>query len=141
MAMGPNNGEVVGLEDNGLLASRGSEIPKTIPIAASARWDGGTDLPKGMVLVLVTDTADQDYGLYKEFKNDGTSPPTNGQADESTAVVLQHDVDITDVAEGESKKHAAAYLEGVFKRDKVKVDSASTFDYSKQQNITLWPQG
>lgn len=138
--MGPNEGEVVALADNGLLAFRGDEVLKDIPVAASARWDSDTYLPKGMVLVLVTDTADPDYGLYKEFKNDGASPPTNGQADESTAVVLQHDLDVADVNVGENKMKAAAYLAGTFKRDKVKVASASTFDYSKQQNLTLYPQ-
>lgn len=139
--MGPYEGEVTQLKDNGLLASRKNAIEKTIPVAASARFDGATTLPKGMVLVLVTDTADPDYGLYKEFDDTGTSPPTNGQADESTAVVLQHEVDVTSLAQGETKTKATAYIEGVFKKDKVQLIAGATFDWSKQQNLTLWPQG
>jgi homoserine acetyltransferase len=137
--MGPYEGEVTQLADNGLLASRKNVIPKTVPIAASARLDGETLLPKGMVMALVTDDQDADYGLYKEFDNSGAL--ANGQEQEDNIVVLQHDVNVVELAIGETKTKATGLIEAVLKPDKIKMTAGASVDWAAHPSLSIWPKG
>jgi hypothetical protein len=139
--MGPYEGEVTQLKDNGLLASRKNAIERTIPVAITARIDGGTLLPKGTVLAKVTDDLDADYGLYKEYDNSAGSSFANGQEDPDTAVVLKQPINVDEGAAGETKVIAAAYIEAVLKPDKVVLATDATMDWAAHATLSIWPQG
>lgn len=133
MGMGHTEGEITPLLGAGLLAATGSEIPKTVLLSANAlNADGGTYFDRGTVLVLVTQAAHADFGLYREFDPAATG---TGMDDGSTAVILQHPVDVADAIDG--KQHCSAYITGVFDREKVIVDAA--FDESVVPRLILWP--
>ena len=117
--------------DEAILASTSNKVEKGISIdVASAKHptQGGNYLPAGTVMTKLDGT--EEYKHYEDGASDGSE-------DESTAVVLKHDVDLDEWTD-EGAAPATAYLEATVKADKVVVDS--NFDWSKQQNLTRFPQ-
>jgi len=132
--MAYKNSEITPIIEDGLLASRRNAVPKTIPVSVNTtNADGGTLLPIGMVLVLVTDEADPDAGLYREF-NDAA---VNGQQLEGDAMVLAHRLDLTQAGDRDSMA-ASAYITAQLKRSKVIVPA--TFDWANVPRLILWPR-
>lgn len=133
--MNTKNSEITPTIEDGLLASDKGYVPKTIPVSTNARGlDGEELLPIGLVVCLVTDDQDADFGLYKEFTD---AAKTAGTMEEKDALVLAHRVDTTDDA-GQDSIPATACLNAQLDRDKVIVDD--DFDWSAVQRLVLWPR-
>jgi hypothetical protein len=124
---GDGNTRFVGQE---FLQTTSDAVPLSVNLDADATEPSGdTLIEAGNILTKYTSGGNQ--GEYTTYVDGGS----DGAGDESNAVVLAEDVDLSNES---GTVLVTAYTQCTVKEDEIIVDS--NFDESAQQNITFWSE-